>query len=380
MKILLVDDEARVLEGLERLLFERDDWEITTAISGADAIELLECSRFDVLVSDMRMPGMDGAELLGIARDRFPAVVRIVLSGQADDVAALRAARVAHQFLSKPCSADVFIPVVERTMALQRYIGDEVIRGALGRVEALPSVPRIYAQLSTALDDDRPAEEIAGIIRQDPAIAAKLLQLVNSSFFVRGRAIADIQTAVVRLGVKVIRDLALTVAIFGRARQALPSCIPIDDMQKQALLAAQLAQKLVAPALAPSAFMAGLLHDVGLLALADAAPTRLCSVHVESCVRRCHASEDERAVMGRGHAEIGAYMLGVWGLPLDIVEAVAHHLSPDRITGPGMTVPAAVYIASTLIARGELDSALLGRLGLESCVQAYRALAEQVTS
>ncbi len=378
MRLLLVDDETRVLEGLERLLYARDDWDVITASSAAEAIELLEVERFDVLVSDMRMPGMDGADLLAIARDQYPETVRIVLSGQSDDVASLRAARVAHQFLTKPCSADVFIPVVERAIALQRYLHDDVVRKALGRVDKLPAVPRIYMQLSEALDADRPAEEISAIIRQDPALAAKLLQLVNSSFFVRGRPMADVASAVVRLGVRIIRDLTLTVEVFGRATNHMPSCLSIEDLQMSALGTAQVAQKLVKPADHAVAFMAALLRDVGLLALAETAPDTLCEMYTEACKQRCPVSEIERATIGTGHGEIGAWVLGVWGLPLDIVEAVANHHTPERIVAAEMTVAAAVHIAGALVDGAEPDKTLVERIGLAKTMPGWRGLAKAV--
>lgn len=381
MRILLVDDEVRVLEGLERMLYAHEDWEIVTAESGAQAVEILARGPFDMLVTDMRMPGMDGAELMTVARDRHPEVVRVVLSGHAEDLASLRAARLAHQFLNKPCDARSFVSVIERTLLLRRYLHDDDVRKALGRVESLPSVPRLYFELSVALDADRSTDEIADIIRQDPALAAKLLQLVNSSFFVRGRAVSDVAAAVLRLGVRIIRDLVLTVEVFGRATAtAMPACISIEQLQRRALRTAQLAQMLAPPAQAPTAFVSALLRDVGLLALAEIAPKLVCELYAETCPRRCPTLPRAGVAIEDGLGDVGAYILGVWGLPLEVIEAVANHNTPARIGGSGMTVAAAVHIASALVDGRAPDAALLERTGLAGELPKWTKLVARIPS
>jgi HD-like signal output (HDOD) protein/CheY-like chemotaxis protein len=380
MRLLLVDDEVRVLEGLERLLYSHDDWDIVTAQSGCEAVEILEKQSFDVLVTDMRMPGMDGAELMAIARERHPEIVRVVLSGHAEDLASLRAARLAHQFLNKPCDARSFISVIERTLHLRRYLRNDMVRKALGRVESLPSVPRIYTALSIAVDADASTDEIAGIIQQDPALAAKLLQLVNSSFFVRGRAVSDVSTAVLRLGVRIIRDLVLTVEVFGRATSEVPPCISIETLQRRALRTANVANKISVPAEAGTAFVSALLRDVGLLALAEIAPTALCGRQQTGCARHAAVSAEERISADDNHDAVGAYILGVWGLPLEVIEAVANQGSPDRIGGTRVTVSAVVHIASALVDGRDPDAALLERTGSAGSLPAWRALVAKVTS
>ncbi len=117
--VLFVDDELNVLEGLRtRLHRQRSKWEMVFVQSGREALERLAQGDVDVLVTDMRMPEMDGVTLLKRAQEEYPRVVRIVLSGHAELEAALRAIHVAHQFLSKPCEAGVIENVVERAVLL----------------------------------------------------------------------------------------------------------------------------------------------------------------------------------------------------------------------------------------------------------------------
>jgi CheY-like chemotaxis protein len=149
MKVLFVDDEPKVLEGLERVLFHLgDEWEMTFVESGREAVAELERGPFEAIVTDMRMPGMDGAELLQVVHRRWPETVRIVLSGYAEMESALRTIPVAHQFLSKPCRPEVIEDAVLRSRGLQALLGDPGLRRAVGQVQKLPSVPAVYARLS----------------------------------------------------------------------------------------------------------------------------------------------------------------------------------------------------------------------------------------
>src|ERR1700751_643330 len=103
-RVLFVDDEAMVLSGLQRSLRPmRNEWEMAFVNSGAEALQLMEHEPFDIIVTDMRMPVMNGAQLLEEVKRRFPQCFRIILSGQADQETIMRAVDPTHQYLSKPC-------------------------------------------------------------------------------------------------------------------------------------------------------------------------------------------------------------------------------------------------------------------------------------
>jgi CheY-like chemotaxis protein len=146
--VLFVDDEERVLEGLENLMFPYlDEWDMAFATSGSEALSLLRDGQVDVIVTDMRMPGMDGAELLHRVKELCPRTVRIVLSGHAELEAAMRAMPVAHQFLSKPCEAKKLIRVLTQACHLQDIIADQRLQASLGDIGQLPARPETYSEL-----------------------------------------------------------------------------------------------------------------------------------------------------------------------------------------------------------------------------------------
>jgi HD-like signal output (HDOD) protein len=377
MKVLFVDDERRLLEALEHALMLADiEWDMRFVTSGEAALELLASQRFDVIVSDMRMPGMDGAALLAAACERDPGMVRIVLSGQADEESALSAARVAHQFLAKPCDAKTLRQLVERTGALNRALADARLRAVVGSVDRLPSAVRLFQELSELLArDDASTDAVTDLVRQDPAIASKLLQFVNSAFFANSREVSDIRTAVIRLGMKTIKNLALALGVFEVANNpSLPAGFSVDEMQRRAFTRARIASGAVAQReQADAAFMTGLVCDLGELVLASKAAQELVGAWASADERSVPRTTVEREVFGVSHAEVGACLLGLWGLPFRVVEAVAHHHSPELGAQTGLGL--AVWIASCVASGEDPEPALVEAFGVQDVLAQARSLA-----
>lgn len=357
-RILFVDDEPRVLEGLQRLLRpQRHQWEMAFATSGTAALDLLAERPFDVIVSDMRMPGMDGATLLRHVQARYPQMVRIILSGYSELESSLRSLPVAHQFLSKPCEPQLLREVIERACALQELLGDATLRAAVAQLGELPVQPQTYSALIRALEDpDVAMEDVARIVEQDIAMSAKCLQLVNSAFFGLPRRVSTIPQAVRLLGLNMLKALVFTVEVF-RTFELPPDAVVagLEELQAHSLIAARLAARLVPdPGRGDDAFMAALLHDVGKLILATRSadgtfPTAGWSAAVTYAAEAgVPLVEAEQARLGVTHAEVGAYLLGLWGLPQTILEAVAFHHRPGRVSQRTFDVLGAVHVADYL--------------------------------
>jgi HD-like signal output (HDOD) protein len=367
MKVLFVDDEPRVLQALRRsLAIANVPWDARFVDGGVAALAALQDERYDVVVTDMRMPQVDGAAVLNAARERDPSTVRIVLSGQADEAAALRVVRVAHQFLAKPCDVKLLRRVVERTGALHQALADPNLRAMVGSVDSLPSSLRVFQELSELLArEDTSVERVSELVQQDPAMASKVLQFVNSAFFAHSREIADIRSAVVRLGMKSVKNLVLGLGVFDTVgKWKLPKALSVDEMQQRAFTTARIAGGCIPDRLqADAAYMAGLVCDIGELVLAATLPqelTRAWDLAAADVTKTRPAVE--REVFGVSHAEIGACLLGLWGLPFRVVEAVALHHAPEQCPTV-LGVPAIVWLASTVAAGQEPDRAAVELLG-----------------
>jgi putative nucleotidyltransferase with HDIG domain len=389
LRILFVDDEPRVLDGLRRMLHgQRESWDMEFAPGGAAALAQLDATPFDVLVTDMRMPGMDGAALLAEVAQRWPATIRIVLSGQTDDASALRAMPFAHQYLMKPCEVATLRDVIDRTTGLRDLLAHPVLRDIAGGLESLPPVPGAYLALGKALGSSLTSiDDIAAIIERDQALTAKLLQLVNSSFFGQRREVSSVRQACALLGTGLIRNLALGHEVFAGSTWPPSSAVSLEDECNHAVSVAGVARAMQQDtADGEAAVAAGLLHDVGKLVL----NTRAAAAGLED--RRLSRAEGrplfeiEQARLGVSHAEVGAYLLGLWGLPHVVVEAVAHHHVPARLKGTPSRVLAAVHVADGLIreAQGqggpELDPGCVNLVGGPEALERWRDLASGVAA
>jgi CheY-like chemotaxis protein len=209
-RILFVDDDVPVLDSLRmRLRPMSSQWAISFASSGGQALADLQQETYNVIVSDIRMPGMDGVRLLRTVSERWPETVRIALSGYADPQQTLHLAPVAHQFLSKPCEALLLEQTIERCLVLHEVLHQPKLRAVVGRLRRLPALRGTHAKLQAAVaNEDVTMHEVAQIIAGDPVVAAKVVQMVNSAFFRRGRRITSIDQAVTYLGLSTVRALS----------------------------------------------------------------------------------------------------------------------------------------------------------------------------
>ncbi|MBI5494595.1 MAG: HDOD domain-containing protein [Deltaproteobacteria bacterium] len=351
-RVLFVDDEPHVLHGLRDLLrSQRGAWEMHFADGGEAALALMERTAFDVVVSDMRMPGMDGSALLKAVQARSPRSARIILSGHADMASAIRAVPIAHQFLSKPCNPAHLKTVVQRACDLQNLLQDETLRERMGEVSTLPSVPRTYQALTQALmDPGVSARDVAGIVESDVALAARVLHVVNSAFFGLARPVTSVQEAVAYLGLHMIRSLALSLDVFHSMRggEAAAGFDP-NAFQRHALATAAVSRRLLTQtAAANDAFTAGLLHDIGDLVAATRRPAIWSLIHATAAEEGIPPWAVEVRQHGFSHAEEGAYLLGLWGLPYPIVEAVAFHHDARRLRRDEFGVAEAVHVGAAL--------------------------------
>jgi putative nucleotidyltransferase with HDIG domain len=378
VRVLFVDDDPQILGSLERMAGEFG-WEIITCDGGSKALALLETDRFDALVTDLQMPGVDGVAVLEAAHKHHPNMVRIVLSGHAELESAARAVPVAHQFLGKPVETARLHEMIERTVGLQALMQDEALRSTIGGIDQLPSVPRVYVTLNKVLANPASgAKEVADVVAHDTAMCAKVLQIANSSFYSGRFPISDIDQAVSRLGFQVIKNLAMVVAVFESCK--LTRMVPgfsFEEFQSHAVAVGNLAARLLDERRqSADAYTAGMLHDIGKLVLAAKFPERLehCARTAESSGRLFH--EVELEAYGVTHAEIGGYLLGLWGLPHPVVEAVANHHQPQRVPATGVGVVSAVYLANSLLRDEPIDEAYLESINCRHLLDRWRGLSE----
>ncbi len=389
-RILFVDDEPELLAGLRTSLRrQRKVWDLAFAVGGEEALErIAECPPA-VLVSDMRMPGMDGATLLHRVREEHPATLRIILTGEADEQATLRAIPVAQQWLSKPCAKERLVAAIERALRT-RVLTDAAGAIGVGGTEALPSPPAMLEELRRVTSDPVCSlEDVARVIEKDPGMATKLLQLVNSAYFSLPREVTAIQEAVSRLGLQTVTSLATVTAAFQTlAPQDQRFVAFVQEIQDHASFASRIAARLAVevdlnPGIAASV---GLLHDVGMLVLASRLPDVLAETIDRAEREELRIEDAEKRCAGPDHSTLGGALLSAWGLPLELVEAAAAHHAPLPEEADQYTCLA--HVANVLAdeigarARGRgfgsvLDEEALDRAGWSHRWAAWRAIADE---
>jgi HD-like signal output (HDOD) protein/CheY-like chemotaxis protein len=380
IRILFVDDEPAILDGLRnRLRRLRSSFEMTFAEGGTAALQLLETSTFDVVVTDMRMPVVDGTVVLKKTHAVQPHAIRIVLSGHADLESVLRVVPVAHRYLMKPCDPDELQQAILRARTLRSIVNNERVRSVLGGVRNLPPAPRLYATLTRVIESENASmDDVARVLADDVAMSAKILQLVNSAFMRTNRRVTTVAEAVRYLGFATTKSLVLAAEVFNHPGKAGKA---VEQAQQHALAVAKMASSLFTDKrLAQEAFLAGMMHDVGTLVLLAELPDQLTEITRRERESGVSRSAAEEAVIGATHADLGAYLLTLWGMPDELIEAVACHHCPGRLPHDSFALVDALHVADGLIAEcsGEasgLDTEWLSKLGVSKEIDAWRTRA-----
>lgn len=332
IRVIFVDDEPNVLAAIRRMIrSKRDAWDMAFVESGREALALFAERSFDVIVSDIRMPGMDGGALLNKIKDKYPGVIRIALSGQVDLNEVIRSVRAVHQYVSKPCDAENLIEKIEGAFNSRDILENPEMQRLVAEMDALPVIPKVFQTIQEELRKEEPSiEVIAQHITMDVGMVAKILKLVNSPYFGLSRNIDSVFQAITMLGLETIQAIILTTHMFSMYDESrLPNfslnllwehSFRVSNMARLIAECESLDTKSIA-----RVRMAGLLHDVGKLMLASSFPDKYAKVLNMVARTKIPVWKCEQEVFGTIHAHLGAYIMGLWGMAGDIVHGIGYH-------------------------------------------------------
>lgn len=383
-RILFVDDNAQMLYIYKALLSGDDEpWEVVTAASGEEALKLMVRQPFDVVASDMHMGGMNGIQLLNAALKLCPQSSRIIISGVSDQAEAANALGSTHQFLAKPVEFNTLRAVLLRLNGLDAYLNDERLKALAGRLRTLPSFPLLYMEIMKAIQaPDMPLQGINALLVKDPALTTKILQVSNSAAMGLQEKISDPLEAVQQLGLDTVRSLALSAHVFASFTPAQKLNFPVEALWRHLMDCGNAARAIMRAedadhAYVEAAYTAGILHDIGKLMLADSLPKEFQNALLLSATRTGPFYQIEQEVFGATHAGLAAYLLGLWGLPAMIIEAVAFHHTPEKSTHQKFSPLTAVHVANALEheldgGNSTLNQEYLASLGVAGRLDAWR--------
>ncbi len=379
-RILFVDDDPNILSGLRRMLRGcRDEWQMDFATGGAEALAFAAENEIEVIVSDMKMPDVDGEQLLAEIAEKYPHVIRLVLSGQADKDKIFRVSSVAHQFLSKPCDPKQLQATIRKICDLKESLSRTDLNGIVTRASSVCCLPETYNGLIEAFQFgpdkfDRIKELIAG----DIGLALKIMQMVSSSFLGKPNPKSTLIEAVDMLGFDLLSQLFdnsdlfrplnaeetghLSLAsLFMRARKVASLAAEITRLNGGSHIDVSLARK------------AGLFHDIGRYVLAQRFPDWFAEVQdLAEGQNETTLREAEREIFGICHYSISSYLLALWGIDQDVVDTVCAFQKLQDTCPEEFSPAAAVYVANRLIDEQGIEAADLPE-DLK-CVQEIRSL------
>ena len=391
-RVFFVDDAPEILKHLQRTLAPmQSEWTMEFFPSAKSALAAICQAPCDVVVSDMTMPGMDGAQFLTEVRNVSPQAIRIILSGDQSPVNYLRSASVAHRFLQKPVDAEVLKANIAQAEALRAVLANPALRTLVSEIKALPSLPSIYQDLMQEMQSPQASlKKASRIVAKDLGMVTKILQLVNSAFFGLRTHVSDPEQAVALLGFETIKSLVLSSQVFAQFDQNRLPGFSLDALWRHAMLTATCARRIAkdtgaSQPVIDEAFTAALLHDVGVLVLVANKPDDYVRVLELMRANQVPDWAAERDIFGADHAHVGAYLLGIWGLGDGIVEAVAFHQHPADYNASGFQALTAVHVANAFaeaqasadVATGDalnLDQSYLTRENLLSSIPHWREL------
>ncbi len=353
---ILVCDPKSSLRSSAYEIGARDGWDVLCLDDEDEVLSQMQYYDCHVLIVVAYQQPYKALGLLKSVVEARPGIVRILLSGHLTPASSARALEVAHQTLPDSSNSAQIIAAIEYALKIEGLVNKSAVRDYISGLGRLPTLPTVYRALNDALNSDvSDAKNIALIIQQDPAIAAKIMQLVNSALFGLSREISRIDEAVTIIGVRMIRDLLLATHLFSRFRQQQAwTAFSFTKLHQRSMLVARLAQQIAADAGLDNnqqgqAFLAGLLHDFGISVLAnkDAVGYQALMAEAVQLGQPVYAMEKMR--LGLTHAEAAAYLLGLWNLPFGVVEAVLLHHFPSASPSCQFEPLSALHLADALL-------------------------------
>lgn len=328
--ILFVDDEKQILRAIKRLFMETD-YIVFLADSGREALEILENEAVNMLITDIRMPKMNGYELLQVVKIKYPKVLRIAISGYTDNSQVYEALQknLAKLYLFKPWDNDIFLKTVDNIFKFEDVLKNKQVLELINNLDNLPTIPKLYKDICDLIEKQESIDHITEKIEEDQAIVSKILQVSNSAFY--GVRTGSVKSAILYLGLSNIKNIVLNNSVFdsgilnGFSRDLLWNHINITN--KLVLI---FFEKFFKKKLPETHQSAGLLHDIGIAVLLNNYKEKyfeIINMALEHEERNLLQLEKE--ILGITHQEIGGYLLNWWELPYPIVESALFHHNPQ---------------------------------------------------
>ena len=353
-RVLFVDDDLAALQGIERGLTPfRVDLEPVFAGNLVRTKELLTGRFYDGIVASLSAPEQS-VELLRQVAEQAPSTLRFLRAPAQDQELLKQCGQPAPVFLLKESGPETAGYNIVRAFRLMDWAGSDSLRKLIAQLTRLPSLPTLYTQVLSELAKPEPSIQFVGrLISKDPAMTAKILQMVNSTVFALASHMTDPVEAVLYLGVERTKGLILLASVMLQFEKSSCPGFSLERFWQHSLAVAAFARAVAMAQtkdvkLAELAYTAGLLHDVGKLLLAANLPEDYSQVMAQALSRNLPVQTVEREIFDACHAQLGAAVLGTWGLPVEMLEAIAWHHHPEESSNRSFSILTAVHVANAV--------------------------------
>jgi HD-like signal output (HDOD) protein/CheY-like chemotaxis protein len=353
--ILVLDDEEPILDSV-RVVFKNDNYDITVFQKAEDALLFMKQHPVDIIISDVRMPGMSGFEFLNFAAHVAPEAVRVVMHTLGDKSLAMVAIQkeLAHYFIIKPWIDHKFRNAVEEILQQRIDARAKELNFLLSSFTELPSAPKFHEKLNALLaNDDKYLRLIIEEVERNPALVAKLLRAANSVFYGSRKIISSVNDAIRFIGVEYVGSLVIAVEAFYeicvKSNEDLSGFIETcwHDAVKRAELSKLIAMQWDAKCDPRVVYITSLLQDIGYVARLCEKPV-LYKRYMELVGHnRAIAYLMEMHIFTTTHEDVGAALLKSWNFPTAISSAIKKH---HRIAGDD-AISQVVQVATVLMNR-----------------------------
>lgn len=352
--LLLLDDPAELAGSAPLAAGLPPGWQLIPCARPADALFQLNQVPFDVVMVDLQGNPLRGVEFLQQVWAVQPPTLRFLLGDSLAPDLMVACALGSHHFLHKPLDPAELRQAIERAGLVESLLAQGEARALVARLRTFPARPSVYFEVLNELRSPRASAAIVGeLVARDLAISSKLIQIANSAFFAFEQPVHTLTDAVFMLGLESTASLVLGLEAFSRLDHVQLPCLSTDQIWRHSQTVANAARAIASfmtnqPGLAHEAYTAALLHDLGKLALAANLESPYRQTLEVAQARGIPLWQAERTVFGADHAQAGAYLLALWGLPEGVLRAVGHHHLPSAQMPGKFGADTALHLANFL--------------------------------
>jgi putative nucleotidyltransferase with HDIG domain len=393
-RVLFIDSNEAILQAYkEQFQYKGEDWQTFFATDATTSMEILTYSAIDIVIADLRMPMVETEPLFLLIQKGWPKVVRVIVSPTSATSKDIDLISLSHRFITKPSNLEELETIIDSIYYLQRIVLSDETRKVASEIDSIPALPEIFKQLTEEINSSDPSMKRVGeIIARDVGLSADILKMINSPYFGLKNQVSSPEHATKLLGLEVVKGVALSASLMHSFALTGINMDRVESVVEHSLVTANITKLIlesekVSSVLVDMAFSAAILHDVGYLMFAS---SNVISEKYQGAIEISEANyrplwEVEREILGTTHGEVGAYLLGLWGFPDAIVEAVAFHHTPGKSAGDSSMILCALHLADIFTdeifpklsfgSPGGVDYSFLERMHISSHKDSWRQMA-----